>query len=101
MAGRYRLSRPRTSGAAQELFFHLSKAEFDRQVSRLSEAAGSTTDAEMRAGLARLVASVGDLHTSIQAFDSSKSFGLGFFEYPTESIAVRRGWNWRRRCRRR
>jgi len=66
----------------KNLFFHLSKAEFDRQVSRLSEAAGSATDAEMRAGLARLVASVGDLHTSIQAFDSSKSFGLGFFEYP-------------------
>jgi len=35
----------------------------------------------MRAGLTRLAASVGDLHTNIRAF-SSWHFGLGFFEYP-------------------
>jgi len=64
------------------LFFHLSKAEFDRQVRQLQESAATASDLEMRAGLARLVASVGDLHTSINALDSSHNFGLGFFEYP-------------------
>jgi hypothetical protein len=66
----------------KNLFFHLSKSEFERQISRLQEAAATATDMEMRAGLAQLVASVGDLHTSINAFDSSRNFGLGFFEYP-------------------
>lgn len=64
------------------LFFHLSKAEFARQVSSLEQAAGAATDIEMRAGLARLVASVGDLHTGIDAFGPSRNFGMGFFEYP-------------------
>ena len=66
----------------KNLFFHLSKAEFNRRIKQLEEAAGTATDIEMRAGLARLVASIGDLHTTIQAFDSSRNFGLGFFEYP-------------------
>lgn len=64
------------------LFFHVSKTDFERQVSQLQEAAATATAVEMRAGLARLVASVGDLHTSIQVFNSDGSFGLGFFEYP-------------------
>ena len=66
----------------KNLFFHLSKAEFDRQVVRSEQAAATAPDIEIRAGLARLVASVGDLHTSINAFDSSRNFGMGFFDYP-------------------
>jgi hypothetical protein len=66
----------------KNLFFHLSKAEFDRQIGGLQEAANTATDIQMRAGLARLVASVGDLHTGIDAFYSSRNFGMGFFEYP-------------------
>ena len=66
----------------RNLFFHLSKADFDRQVSQLEAAAGTATDLEMRAGLTRLVASVGDLHTSINAFEQSRNFGMGFFDYP-------------------
>jgi hypothetical protein len=65
----------------KNLFFHLSKADFDREVSQLSEAAATASDIEIRAGLTRLVASVGDLHTGIQAF-KPWHFGLGFFEFP-------------------
>ena len=41
------------------LFFQLSKADFEQQINRLSDAADTATDIEMQAGMARIVASVG------------------------------------------
>jgi len=66
----------------KNLFFHLSKADFDRQIGQLSNAAATASELEMKAGLARIMASVGDSHSWIEALTSSRQLELRFRQFP-------------------
>lgn len=66
----------------KNLFFHLSRAEFERQVRELSGEAESASDIEMRAGLARIMAAVGDAHSWVDAFTASRQLELRFRQFP-------------------
>jgi hypothetical protein len=62
----------------KNLFFKLPKAEFERRVARIDESIPTLTDLQIRAELVRLVASVGNEHTSINAFAGAPSFPILF-----------------------
>ncbi|MBZ5580225.1 MAG: hypothetical protein LAP40_27000 [Acidobacteriia bacterium] len=66
----------------KDLFFHLPRAEFEQQISRLEDAAATASDIEMRAGLTRIMAAVDDPHSWILAFNQGKPFELRFRQFP-------------------
>jgi len=51
--------------AHKNLFFRLSRKDFEAQVRQISKSLPSMTDAEVRVALTKLVASVSDIHTGI------------------------------------
>jgi len=64
------------------LFFHLSRADFERQIRDLSDAAATVSDIEMKAGLLRIMASVGDAHSWIEPFPASRQLELRVRRFP-------------------
>src|SRR5208283_4302301 len=64
------------------LFYRLPKVEFERQVRELSAAIPRLSGIEIRAALVRLVASVGNAHTTIDGFRDSLDFPLRFEMFP-------------------
>jgi len=62
----------------KNLFFQLPKADFDREVKDLDESIPKLSDLEIRAGLMRLVASIGNAHTTIDAFRGMPDFPIWF-----------------------
>ena len=71
----------------KNLFFQQPKAEFDRQVRELDSAIPTLSDRDIRAALVRLVASVGNAHTTIDALAGTPSFPLAV-QFFTEGIYV-------------
>jgi hypothetical protein len=71
----------------KNLFFQLSKNEFERQVRELDESIPTLTEIEIRSAFVRLVASVGNAHTTIDAFDQTPVFPLSFYIFP-DGISV-------------
>ena len=65
----------------KNLFFKLPKAEFDRQVARMDAEIPNMTDLQIRASLVRLMASVGNEHTTINAFAGEPSFPIVFVDF--------------------
>jgi hypothetical protein len=64
------------------LFYRLPKAEFERQVRELSASIPRLSEIEIRAALVRLVASVGNAHTSIDGFRNTPDFPMRFEAFP-------------------
>lgn len=59
---------------AANLFFVLPRAQFDQEISDLSAAVPSLSDAEIATGMARIVAMAGDAHTQVALPLSSTLF---------------------------
>ncbi len=66
----------------KNLFFRLTREEFERQVKRLSDEIPRLSDVEVKAALAVLAASVGDIHTSLFTFRMGPAFPLRLFVFP-------------------
>jgi hypothetical protein len=66
----------------KNLFFTLPKTEFEQQVSQLNEAIPRLSGVEIRAALVRLLASVGNAHTSIDGFRDTPLFPVVFEMFP-------------------
>ncbi len=60
----------------KNLFFQQPKAEFERQVRELDAAIPMMSDLEIRAALVRLLSSVGNAHTTINALQGTPYFPL-------------------------
>ena len=60
----------------KNLFFQQPKAEFERQVRELDAAIPKLSEREIRAALVRLLASVGNAHTTINALEGTPYFPL-------------------------
>jgi hypothetical protein len=69
-------------------YHHISRAEFERRVSELNAAIPKMTDVQIRAGIAQLVAAVGDGHTWAE-FPSQRRFDAVFREFPEGLFVVR------------
>jgi hypothetical protein len=66
----------------KNLFFQLPRAEFERQVRELDASIPKLSEIEVRAALVRLVASMGNAHTSINGFADTPNFPLQFYVFP-------------------
>lgn len=64
----------------KNLFFHLPRPQFEREISQLSAAVPKLTDAEIKLGLWRLAAKIGDAHTRID-YNSEKTFPLALYQF--------------------
>ncbi len=62
-------------------FHQISKAEFERRVKELDAAIPRMSESEIRAGIAQLVAAVGDGHTQA-GFASDRLLDLSFQDFP-------------------
>ena len=66
----------------KNLFHTLPQADFEKEVRQLDEAIPHMSEIEIRAGLTRLVASVGNVHTSVDAFSGTPAFPIAFQVFP-------------------
>src|SRR5574340_21240 len=66
----------------KNLFFQLSKQEFERRVREIDASIPKLSDLEVRGALVRLLASVGNAHTTINAFQGTPEFPLRLFIFP-------------------
>ncbi len=64
----------------KNLFAHLTRQQFEREIARLSEAVPKLFDAEIRLELWRLAAKIGDAHTQIQ-YNREQVFPLGLYQF--------------------
>jgi hypothetical protein len=71
----------------KNLFYTLTRDQFARDVARIAEGIPRWTEPEIRVALARLVASAGNAHTSINALTGAPAYPLRFDEFP-EGIYV-------------
>jgi Tfp pilus assembly protein PilF len=65
----------------KNLYHTLPKAEFDRRLQELSAAVPRLSELEVRAGITRLLAAVGDSHTAT-GLESERTLDLSFLEFP-------------------
>jgi len=70
------------------LFFQLSRRDWEREVQRLEESLPSMSDVQVRTALRRLVASVGNAHTSIDSYHDSLVYPLWFTQFPEGMYVV-------------
>lgn len=63
-------------------FFKTSQAEFEAERRRVEALARTATELEIRAGMVRLVASIGDVHTWIEGFSETRFYPFGFRVFP-------------------
>lgn len=64
----------------KNLFFHLPRPQFEQEIATLSAAVPQLTDAEIKLGLWRLAAKIGDAHTRIQ-YDSEQTFPFALYQF--------------------
>lgn len=62
------------------LFFKLKRADFDREVAKLQETIPRLSDEEIKTALIRLVALVGDAHTSI-GWAMQRFYPISFYQF--------------------
>ena len=66
----------------KNLFYTLKKEDFTARVAKISAGLPQMTEPEIRAALVRLVASVGNAHTSINVLAGTPMYPLQFAEFP-------------------
>lgn len=71
----------------KNLFFQMSKDEFERAVAQLDQQIPSLTDDAIMVNMARIVAMAGDAHTRLRLPESGR-----FHFYPLELYAFKDGW---------
>jgi hypothetical protein len=64
----------------KNLFAHLARQHFEQEVTQLSEAVPKLSDAEIRLGLWRLAAKIGDAHTQIQ-YQREQVLPIGLYQF--------------------
>ncbi len=75
----------------KNLFFQQPKAEFDRQVHELDAKLPNLNEGATRAALVRLLASVGNEHTTIDALRGTSVFPLQFAIFPEGTYVTAAG----------
>jgi hypothetical protein len=66
----------------KNLFFTLKQDQFAREIASIAEGLPRSSDPEIRVALTRLVASVGNAHTSINALSGAPVYSLRFEQFP-------------------
>ncbi|MCG3161240.1 MAG: hypothetical protein JMDDDDMK_02391 [Acidobacteria bacterium] len=64
----------------KNLFFKITREQFDREIARIAESVPKFSDAEIRLALWRLTAMIGDAHTRIQ-YGREKVYPLGLYQF--------------------
>jgi len=64
----------------KNLFAHLTRQQFEQEIAQLSEDIPKLSDAEIRLGLWRLAAKIGDAHTQVQ-YHREQVFPIGFYQF--------------------
>ncbi|MBN2322070.1 MAG: hypothetical protein JXR49_23545 [Acidobacteria bacterium] len=67
--------------AHKNLFFRLPKKDFEAQVKKISESLPGMSDIEVRIALEKLIASIGDDHTNINALSYSALYPIRFRQF--------------------
>ncbi len=64
----------------KNLFFKITREQFDRELARISESVPKLTDAEIKLALWRLAAMIGDAHTRIQ-YGKEKTYPVILYQF--------------------
>lgn len=71
----------------KNLFFKITREQFDREIAKISEAVPKLTDSEVKLALWRLAAMIGDAHTRIQ-YSKEKSYPVILYQFPDGVFAA-------------
>lgn len=63
-------------------FFKISRADFETRVRKIEQSLSTASDLEIRSALVKLVAAIGDGHTSVDALRGGKAYPIGFRVFP-------------------
>lgn len=71
----------------KNLFFKITREQFDREIAKISEAVPKLTDSEVKLALWRLAATIGDAHTRIQ-YGKEKTYPVVLYQFPDGVFAA-------------
>ncbi|MGH9833702.1 MAG: hypothetical protein ACRD9Y_11830, partial [Blastocatellia bacterium] len=71
----------------KNLFFKITREQFDREIAKISEAVPKLTDSEVKLALWRLAAMIGDAHTRVQ-YSKEKAYPVILYQFPDGVFAA-------------
>jgi hypothetical protein len=71
----------------KNLFFKITREQFDREIAKISEAVPKLTDSEIKLALWRLAAVIGDAHTRVQ-YSKEKTYPIILYQFPDGVFAA-------------